>query len=109
MRNSEMAVKNAPASGLLKLRVTTTVSATAAAPENAAPARLSVLPLATSASLPRAGDVTAGIVGHHEDEGQQQDEDPRYPLGAGISPETPGPIGEKGQIQTCTDEAAADE
>src|SRR6266536_2126518 len=61
MRNKEMAVKNAPASGLLKLRVTTTVSATAAAPENAAPARLSVLPLATSASLPRAGAATAGI------------------------------------------------
>src|SRR5262245_53255406 len=191
MRNKEMAVKNAPASGLLKLRVTTTVSATAAAPENAAPARLSVLPLATSASLPGAGAVTAGIgsvssttrpsasatgsagarcrrcgvsspvtsasrpdersgsgaaigpayergrcrlsprlvippehrvgqhgdakrrpdgvVGHHEDEGQQQDEDPRHPLRTGISPEPPGPKGEKGQIETRTDEAAADE
>src|SRR5262249_31105140 len=47
--------------------------------------------------------------GDHENEGQQEDEDPRQPLGTGISPEPPGPIGEKGQIETRTDEAAADE
>jgi hypothetical protein len=54
MKNREMAVKKAPATGLLKLRVTSTVKATLAAPEKAAPARFSVLPLATSASRPPA-------------------------------------------------------
>src|SRR6266702_150526 len=50
-----MAVKNAPATGLLKFLVTRMVTATVAAPENAAPARFRVLPLATSASRPLAG------------------------------------------------------
>src|SRR5713101_8341290 len=50
IRNREVAVKNAPATGRLNCRVTITVTPRVATAEMAAPARFSVLPLATPAS-----------------------------------------------------------
>src|SRR5215469_9330875 len=51
MRNAEVAVKNAPAVGLLNCRVITMVTAVVASAEIPAAARFSVLPLPTSDSL----------------------------------------------------------
>jgi hypothetical protein len=48
IRNSDVAAKNAPATGRLKERVTATVTPRVAAADSTAPARFSVLPLATS-------------------------------------------------------------
>src|SRR5215472_17090498 len=53
--NAEVAVKNAPATGLLKCLVTRTVVSTPATAEIAAPARLRVLPRPTSARGSRLG------------------------------------------------------
>ena len=55
IRNSDIAVKNAPAAAWLKLRVTITVSATVPSPATAAPARFSTPPRATPASPLPAG------------------------------------------------------
>ena len=60
IRNSDMAVKKAPATALLKLRVMTTVSATVLTAGDPAPTRLSTLPRATSVSRRSAGGVPAG-------------------------------------------------
>ena len=50
IRNIEIAVKNAPATGLLKWRVTTTVRPIVATAETAAPTRFRAPPRATPAS-----------------------------------------------------------
>src|ERR1700722_1525501 len=56
MRNSDIAMKKAPATGLEKLCVTTTVRPRLATAETSAPARLSAPPLAILASpVPLAG------------------------------------------------------
>src|ERR1022692_4821478 len=51
MRNSEVAEKNAPATGVLNTRVTRTVTPRIATAATAAPIRLSELPRAISASF----------------------------------------------------------
>src|ERR1700677_411530 len=72
IRNSDMAVKKAPAAALLKVLAMITVSATVPRPATAAPTRLSRPPLATSASRPSvrpsgcgcpAGAAARGLVG----------------------------------------------
>src|SRR5581483_11425369 len=63
IRNSDSALKNAPATGLLKCLVTITVTPTVATPENAAPARFSVLPRATPASRFLPASAAGGRVG----------------------------------------------
>lgn len=64
IRNSEIAVKNAPATGLLKCLVITTVTARLVTAATPAPTRFSVLPRATSASrcCPRRVLVTGAAV-----------------------------------------------
>src|ERR1700722_14185439 len=77
IRNSEVAAKNAPATERLKTRVTAIVTPSVAAADRAAPARLSVPPLATAPSPARSsgswppplGDRTGRVALLPEDRG----------------------------------------